>query len=137
MKVIESMIEGLGLGNIHFTGILDEQEMCDRYLKSSVFVCPSSVENSPNSLGEAMLLGVPCVASCVGGIPDMLTHGKEGFMYQANAPHMLAHYVCRIFESDDLALSFSERARERALRTHNVEMNTRRLIEIYGEIISG
>ena len=42
---------------------------------------PSSCENSPNSLGEAMLLGMPCVASNAGGIPDMLAAGREGLLY--------------------------------------------------------
>ena len=42
-----------------------------------MFLLPSSCENSPNSLGEAMLLGMPCVASNAGGIPDMLAAGRE------------------------------------------------------------
>ena len=136
-KYIGQLMREYGLEeNVVFTGLLGEQGMCNRYLKSNVFVCPSSIENSPNSLGEAMILGVPCVASYVGGIPDMLTHESEGFMYQANAPHMLAHYVCEIFQNDDLAASFSENARARALRAHCVETNTARLLEIYGRILS-
>ncbi|KWX87739.1 glycosyl transferase family 1, partial [Paenibacillus riograndensis] len=100
-----------------FTGLLNEKEMRDRYLKSHVFVCPSSIENSPNSLGEAMILGVPCVASYVGGVSDLLIDKQEGFLYQADAPYMLAHYVCEIFADNDLALKFSSNAREHALRT--------------------
>jgi glycosyltransferase involved in cell wall biosynthesis len=118
-----------------FTGILDEKQMCERYLKSHVFVCPSSIENSPNSLGEAMILGVPCVASDVGGVIDLLTHREEGFVYQTDAPYMLAHYVCEIFANDDLALQFSKKARIHAIKTHNKEENTKRMMEIYREII--
>ena len=54
-----------------FEGFLSAEKMKRLLLESNVFVCPSSIENSPNSLGEAMLLGVPCVASDVGGIADM------------------------------------------------------------------
>jgi len=82
-----------------------------------------------------MILGVPCVASYVGGVPDMLKHGEEGFIYQTDAPYMLAHYVCEIFENEDLALSFSKEAREHALKTHDRETNTKRLIEIYNSIL--
>lgn len=121
--------------NVVFTGILDEHQMCKRYLKSHVFVCPSSIENSPNSLGEAMILGVPCVASDVGGVSDMLKHKKEGFVYQTDAPYMLAHYVCEIFENGDLALKFSRNARIHALKTHDVVANTKRLTEIYRGIL--
>lgn len=136
-KYIRKIIKKLNLEkNVIFTGPLDEKQMCERYLKSHVFVCPSSIENSPNSLAEAMILGVPCVASYVGGIPDMLKHEEEGFLYQADAPYMLAHYVCEIFENKDLALKFSKAAREHALRTHDIENNTARLIEIYKNILT-
>lgn len=136
-KYIKKMIKKLNLErNVVFTGQLDEKKMCQRYLKSHVFVCPSSIENSPNSLGEAMILGVPSVASYVGGIPDMLKDKEEGFLYQHDAPYMLAQYVCEIFENQDLALKFSKNARERALKTHDRDENTRRLIEIYNEIVS-
>jgi glycosyltransferase involved in cell wall biosynthesis len=121
--------------SVVFTGILDEKQMCERYLKSNVFVCTSSIENSPNSLGEAMILGVPCVASDVGGVADLLNHREEGFVYQTDAPYMLAHYVCEIFANDDLALQFSKKAREHAIKTHNKEENTKRMMEIYREII--
>ena len=121
--------------NVVFTGPLNEKEMCKRYLKSNVFVCPSSIENSPNSLGEAMILGVPCIASDVGGVSDMLKHKDEGFVYQADAPYMLAHYVCEIFKNDELALKFSDNARAHALKTHDSIKNTKRLIEIYEDVL--
>jgi glycosyltransferase involved in cell wall biosynthesis len=134
-KYIRKIIKRLDLeSNVIFTGPLDEEKMCQRYLQSNVFVCPSSIENSPNSLGEAMILGVPSVASYVGGIPDMLKDKEEGFLYQHDAPYMLAHYVCEIFENKDLALELSKNAREHALKTHDRDENTRKLIEIYEEI---
>lgn len=120
---------------VTFTGSLDEKEMCERYIKSNVFVSPSSIENSPNSVGEAMLLGVPVVSSDVGGVKNLLTHGKEGFLYQHDAPYMLAHYVCEIFANDELALKFSNNARERAKITHNKEANVKTLIDIYNQIL--
>jgi glycosyltransferase involved in cell wall biosynthesis len=135
-KYIKKMINKLRLEeNVIFTGPLDEQNMCKRYLESHVFVCPSSIENSPNSLGEAMILGVPSVASYVGGIPDMLKDKEEGFLYQHDAPYMLAHYVCEIFENEELALKFSRNAREHALKTHDRDKNTKRLIEIYLNVL--
>ena len=134
-KYIKELIGRYNLGkSVVFTGILDEQQMSERYLKSHVFVCPSSIENSPNSLGEAMLLGVPCVASDVGGVIDLLTHKEEGFVYQTDAPYMLAHYVCEIFANDDLALQFSKKARKHAMITHDAQTNLNTLLSIYGQI---
>ena len=135
-KYIRKMIKRLNLErNVVFTGPLDEEKMCQRYFKSNVFVCPSSIENSPNSLGEAMILGVPSVASYVGGVSDMLKHKEEGFLYQHDAPYMLAHYICEIFENKDLAMRLSKNAREHALKTHDRDENTRRLIEIYRDVL--
>ena len=47
---------------------------------SNVFVSASAIENLFNFVGEAMLLGCPVVSFCVGGVPDMLAHGLEGFL---------------------------------------------------------
>ncbi|MBY0016050.1 MULTISPECIES: glycosyltransferase family 4 protein [Bacillus] len=135
-KYINELIKKYNIQEkVIFTGLLNEQQMCEKYLESNVFVCPSSIENSPNSLGEAMLLGVPCVASDVGGVSDMLKHKEEGFVYQVDAPYMLAHYVCEIFKKDELALRFSENARLHALQTHDSKKNTKRLLEIYKDIL--
>ena len=120
-----------------FTGVLAEKEMCQRYIKSHVFVCPSTIENSPNSLGEAMLLGVPSVAANVGGITDLLTHKEEGYIYQTDAPYMLAYYICEIFEDRQLAERFSRNARKNAEKRYNKKANLQRLIEIYQVIFKG
>lgn len=120
--------------SVTFTGFLDEEEMCWRYRDSHVFVCPSSIENSPNSVGEAMALGMPVVCADMGGVKSMLAHEQEGLIYPVNAPYMLADGVCRIFGDSGLAEELGERAREKAMRTHDREKNTRQVLEIYREL---
>lgn len=122
--------------NIVFLGALDEFQMKKQYLKSHVFVCPSAIENSPNSLGEAMMLGVPSVASYVGGIPSMLEHNNEGFLYQYNAPYMLAYYIDKIFCDDKIAINISKNATIKAEKTHDKRINSEKLIEIYNFILN-
>lgn len=122
-------------GHVVFLGNLNEDEMHKRYLKSHVFLCPSAIENSPNSLGEAMLLGVPCVASWVGGIPTMLKHGEEGYLYQYNAVKMMSYYVKQIFKDDEKAEKLSHSARQHASITHDPIENNRKLVEIYRYIL--
>ena len=135
-KFLKDIIENNNLaGHITFTGTLDGKEMCKQYLNSNVFVCPSSIENSPNSLGEAMILGVPCVASDVGGISDLIKHKEEGFLYPFDHEYMLAYYVCEMFENQELAIKISRNSRARALNTHNKEENIRQLMSIYRKII--
>ena len=119
---------------VEFLGFLSEEKMVERMLKSHVFVSPSSIENSPNSVGEAMILGVPTVSSDVGGVKNMLTHGQEGFIYPADEPYMLEYYVSKIFEDSDLAYKFSKNAKEHAEHTHNRSLNGKTLMEIYNKI---
>ena len=120
--------------NVEFLGFLSEEKMVERMLKSHVFVSPSSIENSPNSVGEAMILGVPTVSSDVGGVKNMLTHWQEGFIYPADEPYMLEYYVSKIFESSDLAKEISKSAKEHAEYTHNRFLNGKTLMEIYNKI---
>lgn len=116
---------------ITFTGYLNESEMCKRFRRSHVFVSPSSIENSPNSLGEAMILGVPCVCSDVGGVKNMLTHESEGYIYPADEPYMIPYYVSRIFSDDELAMKLSRNAITHAERTHDQAGNYDTLMKIY------
>ena len=135
-RYLLKLIKRYGLKEkVTFWGSLDEKSMCKRFLSANVFVSCSSIENSPNSLGEAMLLGVPSVSSYVGGVANMMVHNEEGFVYQPDAPYMLAHYVCKIFENQELALEISKNARKHALCTHDKNKNTEQLIKIYSELI--
>lgn len=88
--------------HIRYTGPLDAAAMRQAYLEADVFLLPSACENSPNSLGEAMLLGLPCVASAVGGIPSMLAKGTEGLLYgDALDADALARAVLQVLHSPD------------------------------------
>lgn len=122
--------------NIKFLGNLSELQMKDSYLLSNVFVSASSIENSPNSVGEAMILGMPVVASDVGGVKNMLTHGSEGYIYPADEPYMLAYYIDEIFSNIDDAKIFGANARNHAMKTHNEINNYNTLINIYSEIVN-
>lgn len=116
---------------IVFVGILQEEEMCHMYLRTNVFVCPSSVENSPNSLGEAQLLGVPCVASYVGGIPDMM-EGNEGNIYRFEEVEMLAQKICEVFSSKGREQNLKK---EEAKKRHSLKKNMQMVLDIYQSII--
>ena len=137
-RYLAGLMRRLGLqSRVTFLGTLDETQMCRQYLDAHVFVSPSSIENSSNSVAEAMLLGVPCVVSDVGGVKSMLVHNTDGLLHQADAPYMIANNVCAIFADDDAARGFSENARTHAARTHDREGNTARLLEIYRTVTEG
>jgi len=123
-------------GKITFTGLLSEEEMSQRFLQSHVFVCPSAIENSPNSVGEAQLLGVPCISAVTGGTADMIEHGETGLLYRFEEVEMLASSVCQIFADKELALKISKGGRACAKVRHHKTRNAERLHQIYAEIIN-
>jgi glycosyltransferase involved in cell wall biosynthesis len=121
--------------NVRFLGTLMGDEMRDRYVKSHVFVSASSIENSPNSVGESMILGVPTVSSDVGGVSSMMTKDVEGLMYPYSEFALLAEDICRIFRSDEMANVISNNARRKACKTHNQEDNYKIMVNCYHDII--
>jgi len=121
--------------NVEFTGPLSEEKMRQRYLKSNVFVSASSIENSSNSVAEAMLLGVPIVSSFVGGCTSLIEHGVNGLLYQADAPYMLAYYICRIFDDKDTASSISRKEVERACALYDKEKIVENILQAYKEML--
>lgn len=112
-------------------GKLDAEQMKEQYLASNVFVCPSSLENSPNSLAEAMLLGVPCVAANVGGISSMMVNGQDGVLYTAGNINALANAVKEIFEKENITKLYSRNAKQHAYVTHDSDNNYSKLMMIY------
>lgn len=116
-------------GKVTFTGNLNGAQMMQEYLHANVFVCPSTIENSPNSLGEAQILGTPCVASYVGGVMDMMK-GDEEHLYRFEEVEMLAAKVCGVFADAEKQVDM----RAVALRRHDGNSNSDNLLLIYKNI---
>lgn len=147
---LRKLIRELNLSdNVVILGKRTAQEMKQDYLSSSVFLCCSSNENSPNSLGEAMLLGVPCVAARVGGIPSIFTE-EDGILYEGFTAEkadlaeeemqrqagLIADAVAEIWENPKEADKRCKAAVRHAKVTHDREKNLADLWSIY-ETIAG
>ena len=135
-RYLLNLVESFDLKDkIVFKGMLSAEQMKAEYLSANVFVCPSTIENSPNSVGEAMITGCPVVASYVGGVMDMLCHNQEGYLYQSTSSEMLAYYICKVFSDLDKTNMISKNARKRAKKNHNRDENNRNLLSIYLEVL--
>lgn len=126
-EYLKKEIENKRLGEvIHFVGMLDAQEMIAQYLSANVFLSPSLLENSSNSVCEAMMLGVPVVASRVGGMESIVDDENSGLLYSLNDTERCAELIGRIFDDDELAadLSNNELIRSELLNNRDTIMNT-------------
>lgn len=121
--------------NVKFLGVLQEKQMAEQLSKMHVYVMSSTIENSPNTLGEAMIMGVPCITSYNGGVGDMAIDEKEALHYRANDPRMLAYQIKRIFDDENLANRLRINAIKRANFTHDINKNLNDLLNCYQSIL--
>ena len=134
-RYCKKLIASLHLeGHVQYTGPLSAAAMRQAYLDCDVFLLPSSCENSPNSLGEAMLLGVPCVGSNAGGIPEFLPNAPYGDALDAEG---LAAALAGVLASPDGGAALGAEGRRRALVTHDPARNAETLSGIYETLGGG
>ena len=134
---IKWLIKSLHVENrVHFLGKLDTEGMIREYKKAHVFLIPSTIENSPNSLGEAQCIGTPVVASFVGGIPDMVKDNESGLLYPMEEYELLANKVSDIFKDDTLATYLSKNEISAARERHDPQKNALELMKIYEKVLN-
>jgi len=121
---------------VEFRAYAEPEEMIALYSRARAFVLPSHIENSPNALAEAMCLGMPCVASDTGGIPDMIRPGT-GLLVAPGSPPALADAMTRILDDPGAAAAMGAAAREAALPLHAPESVVPVLAAVLGDLADG
>ena len=111
-------------------------EVVRELLDSDMYVQVSHIENSPNSVCEAMALGMPIIASFAGGTSSMLRSGTEGVIIQDGNPYELAGAIMEFKQDYNHAIQMGENARIRALKRHNPDNVVRELLDTYDAIIN-
>lgn len=89
--------------------------------ESDIFVLPSRSESLPNSVLEAMAAGLPIVASAVGGIPELIEHGRTGVLVPPEDPQALAEELSRVMADARFAAGLGAAARAQAQARYSFE----------------
>jgi len=121
---------------VDWLGRLDADRIVNELRATDVFVYPSHVDNSPNSLVEAMAVGVPIVASCVGGVPTLLRDREEGLLVPRGDAAAIAGAVRRLVNDEDEAKRFGARARLTAHERNDPVRIVTRTLSIYRQILA-
>lgn len=120
--------------SVSFAGIRTAQEIVGILQESTIYVHPSYIDNSPNSLCEAQYIGMPTIATNVGGIPTMMNFNYEYMVSPVN-PYSLAVKILDLF-SQITSGRYVNGLEEIACKRHNPEKIMRELKDVYSTIIS-
>jgi len=103
---------------------------------SNFYIHPSYIENSPNSVCEAMALGMPIISTNVGGINSLINDKFEGLLVQEGEPYSLAAAIIELINNYEYAKLLAKNARERAINRHDPPKIKKQLLDIYKTILS-
>jgi glycosyltransferase involved in cell wall biosynthesis len=114
-----------------FEGNLNQDQLRELYRESDVLALSSFAEGLPVVLMEAMAMEIPCVASWVNGIPEIITHETDGLLVPPGDAAALAGSLGRLMDDADLRRALGERARRKIVEKFHVRRNTERLAEVF------
>ena len=121
---------------LHNLGVLrDDTSLALTYAAADIFVCPSRDENLPYTVMESLACGTPVVAFDVGGLSDLVEHGKTGFLVPPYASEKMAAQLAALIDSNSLRQYMGEAAREKILAEYEQELIALRHKKLYQELL--
>jgi glycosyltransferase involved in cell wall biosynthesis len=121
----------------HYLGSLrDDISIRMVYAAADVFVTPSRQDNLSNMVMESLACGTPCVAFGIGGMPDMIDHQYNGYLAQPFETEEMAYGIQWLLENEERHQKLSQNARQTAVRKFDQELQARRYLKLYEEILT-
>lgn len=121
--------------NINLLGFINASEVAKELSKADVYVHTAIIDNSPNSLCEAQLIGCPIIATNVGGIPQLVDNGKTGILFPYNEPHTLAFTLMNIHGKKNMLEKLSYNENKVSHIRHDEEHIFNKVYSVYSDII--
>lgn len=119
----------------HYMGRLhDDVALALTYASADVFVTPSTEDNLPNTVMEAMACGTPCVAFEIGGMPDLIDHQRNGFLATPFRTDKLAQGIHWVLAGKERNRELSDQARGKVMRAFDEPVVAARYATLYQEV---
>lgn len=115
--------------------VLNQQKLIDAYKKCSVFVLPSSQETAPMAIAAAMAIGRPIIATRVGGVSNMVEHGKSGYLYNYGDINMLSKRLIQLLSDAELLNKFGKQSRTIAVARFASNIVAEKTIKTYYNLL--
>lgn len=121
--------------NVELRGVVTAAELKKSLLGATCFVHPSYIDNSPNSICEAQILGVPVISTNVGGISTLLKDGEAGWLVPSNDPFQMAYLINMLSKNINLNIKKGLVGKNIAKQRHNKTIIVDELIKTYNILI--
>lgn len=105
------------------------------YSAADLFICPSRVDNLPNTVAEALSCGTPCVSFNIAGLPDMIEHQINGWLAEPYEPDDLLKGILWIV-SHPHPEQLRAAARAKAVNKYSIQIASRRYQELFSELLN-
>jgi glycosyltransferase involved in cell wall biosynthesis len=129
-RYLRNRIKELGHAAIEL-GQMSAEEMAKELVSSHVFVSPSYIDNSPNAVCEAQLVGMPVISTYTGGVPSLIDEGRTGLFVPTGDAPSLAAKLRELFEDDALAVQLGSQAHEAAINRHDPDAVVQEILDAY------
>jgi len=131
---IENLIRQMDLTDrVQLVG--SRNDIPDLLATSDIFVLSSKIEGLPMSVIEAMMMGLPIVASKVGGLPELVEDGRTGFLVSENDPLELSKAISKLLDNQDLRTSMGQLGRKKAIAEFGLERMCSGVLKIYEDVL--
>ena len=125
------------LQNVTFTGYLTGEVLQNAVRGAMFSVLPSEwYENNPISVLETFALGKPVIASSIGGIPEVITDGQEGLLFQSGSAQDLAEKITRLLAHPEECATMGRAARKRVVEQFHPERHYERILAVYEKLLT-
>lgn len=101
-----------------------------------IFILPSLWEGLPTSISEAMAIGLPIIASNVGGIPELVDNGVNGILIEPNNPQQLASSLLYLLQNRDVVKLMGEKNIKRVRENHNIKQKAKDFERLYINLLN-
>lgn len=134
-QVLKELAGSLGVADrVIFTGV--RNDIPDLLAIGDLFVLPTLGEALPTVLAEAMAAQKPIVVSEVGGVPEMVEHGRNGLLVPPATPASLAEACCQLLQNRAQADAMACAGREVVEQRFNIQQQGQRLGDLYQELLT-
>ncbi len=135
VKTIEKIVKKkYSQNNIFFLGKKTVKELIPLLLDADLFIHPSYIDNSPNSICEAQIIGMPVIAANVGGVSSLIENNKTGILIPANDPYCFCEEIISLLSEPERMEYLGANARDTAKKRHDRDAILKSIESVYQEI---